>query len=104
MHVDDEYFSLIFKGGTSLSKSYQVIERLSEDIDFQITQKPITDKLGKGVRRKKLRDFRYGLVNSLKNANFNAPEERVKVFYEGRFMSIRAEFNRAQLLLWRAKI
>lgn len=33
-------YSFIFKGGTSLSKAYKVINRFSEDIDLTITQKP----------------------------------------------------------------
>ena len=30
----------VFKGGTSLSKAYKVIERFSEDIDLTVTTKP----------------------------------------------------------------
>ena len=37
--TDDNYYSLVFQGGTSLSKGYQVIQRLSEDVDFRIIEK-----------------------------------------------------------------
>src|SRR5579872_5288082 len=87
-HVKDEYFDLIFQGGTSLSKGYQVINRLSEDIDFRVVIKPATNTLGKEARRKRLRDFRYELINALMTAGFSIAKEDIKVFYEGRYMSI----------------
>lgn len=37
--VDDDYFTLVFQGGTSLSKGYQIIQRLSEDVDFRVVLK-----------------------------------------------------------------
>lgn len=90
--INDDYFELIFQGGTSLSKGYQVIQRMSEDVDFRITQKPKTITLGKEARRKKLRDFRYELVSALKYTGFTVSEEDTRVLYEGRFMSIQAKF------------
>ena len=35
-------YPVVFKGGTSLSKAYRVIDRFSEDIDITFTE-PITD-------------------------------------------------------------
>ncbi|MDF2592396.1 MAG: hypothetical protein K0S75_1862 [Clostridia bacterium] len=42
--------SIIFKGGTSLSKCYKLIERFSEDIDLNYDNG--TDKLTEGMRKK----------------------------------------------------
>lgn len=91
--VEDDYFSLAFQGGTSLSKGYQIISRLSEDADFRVILKPAAFSLGKEIKRKRLRDFRYALIEALSNADFSIDKEAVKVFYEGRFMSIRALFD-----------
>ena len=33
-------FSIVFCGGTSLSKGYRLIDRMSEDIDFKIVVPP----------------------------------------------------------------
>lgn len=90
--IDDDYFELIFQGGTSLSKGYQIIRRLSEDVDFRVLQKQKTLTLGKEIRRKKLRDFRYALIEELKKTGFLVSEESIRVLYEGRFMSIQATF------------
>lgn len=97
--VEDEYFALVFQGGTSLSKGHQVISRLSEDVDFRIIQKSQV-KLGKENKRKKLQNFRYNLVQALKDAKFQVPEEAVRVFYEGRFMSVQAEFQSPQKITY----
>ncbi len=91
--IKDPYFDLIFQGGTSLAKGHRVINRLSEDIDFRVTLKPEATTLGKEVRRKRLRDFRHALVETLKNTGFIVAKEQIKVFYEGRFMSIRASYK-----------
>jgi hypothetical protein len=48
--------SIIFKGGTSLSKAYGLIERFSEDIDLIIDRHLLGfDKLDSGTKIKKLR-------------------------------------------------
>lgn len=36
--IQDPRFQLVFSGGTSLSKGYQLIQRFSEDIDFKVVK------------------------------------------------------------------
>lgn len=91
--INDDYFELIFQGGTSLSKGYQVIKRMSEDVDFRVIQKSKALSLGKEARRSKLRDFRYALIDGLKESDFTISDEDTRVLYEGRFMSIQAKFS-----------
>ena len=91
--IEDDYFELIFQGGTSLSKGYCLINRLSEDIDFRVRLKDSAKKLGKDAKRRQLRSFRYSLIDALVNGGFVIHPENVKVFYEGRYMSIRASFD-----------
>jgi len=99
-NVKDEYFELVFQGGTSLSKGYQIVRRMSEDVDFRVIKKPAARKFGKEALRKKLRNFRYGLVQALQDADFKVPKEGIRTFYEGRFMSIRAEFNGSEKITY----
>lgn len=91
--AEDDYFSLVFQGGTSLAKGYRVVNRLSEDIDFRIILKPGVATIGKEQKRKRLRDFRYTLIDALSQAGFCISKDQVKVFYEGRFTRIHAEFK-----------
>lgn len=94
--IQNDYFGLVFQGGTSLSKGYGVISRLSEDIDFRVISKPACSSLGKDAKRRELRSFRHALVGVLVNADFNVNPDNVRVFYEGRYMSIRALFDGSQ--------
>ncbi len=70
-------YPVVFKGGTSLSKAFQVIERFSEDIDITFTEhlgearrkklkydilKPIADELGLVIRN-------FDSIESDKNLN-----------------------------------
>ena len=98
--IPNNYFELVFQGGTSLSKAYGVISRLSEDVDFRVISKPACFSLGKDARRHELRLFRRALVESLVNAGFDIQAQDIKVFYEGRYMSIRASFDGAQGIVY----
>jgi predicted nucleotidyltransferase component of viral defense system len=98
--LSNDYFELVFQGGTSLSKGYGVISRLSEDIDFRVISKPACLNLGKDARRRELRLFRHALVETLVNDGFEVQSQDVKVFYEGRYMSIRASFDGAQGIVY----
>ena len=94
--IQNDYFGLVFQGGTSLSKGYGVINRLSEDIDFRVISKTACTGLGKDAKRRELRSFRHELVSTLVHAGFDVKPHDVKVFYEGRYMSIRASFDGSQ--------
>lgn len=37
--IENEYFCLIFSGGTCLAKAHKIVKRMSEDIDFKIRLK-----------------------------------------------------------------
>lgn len=45
--------AFVFKGGTSLSKSYHVIERFSEDIDLIIDWRKIVNSVNHGKKDQK---------------------------------------------------
>lgn len=93
--IKNDYFELIFQGGTSLSKGYCLINRLSEDIDFRVRLKPSVSHLGTNAKRTQLRLYRNLLVDTLVKAGFGVQPQDVRVFYEGRYMSIRASFEGA---------
>lgn len=52
---------IIFKGGTSLSKCFKIIERFSEDIDLNYNMNPLTESYRKSYKKKIV-----SCVNSLK--------------------------------------
>src|SRR3989344_3735746 len=79
--VKNDYFELIFQGGTSLAKGYKIISRLSEDSDFRIKMKDSCKKLGKNIIRSYLRDFRYQLIRALEDVEIKVNENSIKVFF-----------------------
>lgn len=64
--------NVVFKGGTSLSKCYDVIKRFSEDIDLNVELEPGQEKVPKKAR-KNLRDRIVESIDSL-GLNFLNPE------------------------------
>lgn len=81
MAVNTAPFRLIFGGGTALGRAYQLIQRMSEDIDLRIIG---VDRPSRG----QLRKLRKSITEALLNAGFkfdpDKPEHR-KTMYEGRY-------------------
>ena len=64
---DWNMFSIIFCGGTSLSKGYGIIDRMSEDIDFKVQIPP---QWTRSKSRRELRGLRERLAQSLEAGGF----------------------------------
>lgn len=60
-------FSVIFTGGTSLSKAHKLIERFSEDVDFRVVAASLVGESVSKVRQA-LSDFKQYLVHLLEQA------------------------------------
>ncbi|MCP4475631.1 MAG: nucleotidyl transferase AbiEii/AbiGii toxin family protein [Gammaproteobacteria bacterium] len=90
--IANEFYELVFQGGTSLSKAHRIIERMSEDCDFRIVLKNSEHSLSKEKRRKTLRDFRHHLIATLQKHGFSIDENAVMTRNEGQFMEIRASY------------
>lgn len=63
--IENEYFRLIFAGGTCLAKAHKIVKRMSEDIDFKIQLKSRSETFSKSRLLKELRKFRTKIVESL---------------------------------------
>lgn len=90
--VSNELYDLIFQGGTSLSKAFRILERMSEDCDFRIHFKG-KQKISKEKLRRTLRTFRHDLLNKLKENSFRIEKDDIKVRNEGQFIHIRANYD-----------
>jgi predicted nucleotidyltransferase component of viral defense system len=67
--VENEYFRLIFAGGTCLAKAHRIVKRMSEDIDFKIQLKNKNGNFSKSRLLKELKKFRRQIVESLNLPN-----------------------------------
>lgn len=72
VHVDET----VFKGGTSLSKAYRLIDRFSEDIDLAV----FSNDKGDGARKKLLKNIESIVAQDLEHiANRCEGIHRVKI-------------------------
>ncbi|KTD69287.1 hypothetical protein Lste_2445 [Legionella steelei] len=92
--IENEYFRLVFCGGTCLAKAHKVVQRMSEDVDFKIQRKSTTDGFSKSYLLKELKAFRLELQSNFAIPNLTASEpvvrnegkySRVEFFYPSEF-------------------
>ncbi len=69
MQIKDPEINLIFCGGTSLSKAFGVIERMSEDIDIKIDIKPLAHMTISG-RKTYLSNYKEKIKSTLTYLGF----------------------------------
>jgi len=72
----------VFCGGTSLSKGYGLIQRMSEDIDFKLI---LPDGWSRSHTRRRLSDLRQRLAVQMREAEFALPEEGITTLNENRY-------------------
>lgn len=85
-NVENEYFRLVFCGGTCLAKAHQIVSRMSEDVDFKIQPKQIEIPFSKTRLLKELKQFRTYIQSQLNLAGLTASEPIVR--NEGRYSRI----------------
>jgi predicted nucleotidyltransferase component of viral defense system len=69
---NDHGVSLVFSGGTSLSKAHGIIKRFSEDLDFVL---PVTPELSMGQRR----SFRQSVIaHILQDGRFKVADDDIQ--------------------------
>ena len=79
-------FSVVFTGGTSLSKGFQIINRFSEDIDFMVLSK-------EEESRSVYRNFRKSLFKKIDDTGLlNVSSEEMIIGNESRFFSFYVDY------------
>lgn len=73
--INKNYPNIIFKGGTSLSKCYDVINRFSEDIDLTVKFEDNLSKNQRAKEQEKLREIIYNCAENLEFVLLNMAEE-----------------------------
>jgi hypothetical protein len=88
--VENEYFRLVFCGGTCLAKAHRIVQRMSEDVDFKIQRKPTTDDFSKSHMLKELKAFRLELQSKFSIPNLIASDPVVR--NEGKYSRVEFTF------------
>jgi predicted nucleotidyltransferase component of viral defense system len=72
-------FTIVFSGGTALSKAHGLTQRFSEDIDFLIvTPEHLSKSISKNSLRTALSKFKNELIEALRRAGFQVSDLKAK--------------------------
>lgn len=63
--LENEYFRLIFAGGTCLAKAHKIVKRMSEDVDFKIQTKEAAKIFTQSRLLRELKKFRSQIMSAL---------------------------------------
>jgi hypothetical protein len=88
---------LTFSGGTCLSKAYQLLERMSENIDLRLRIEN-QDSLSRSALRRALRDSKGSLIETFRAAQFGLPDDAIGARNENRFISFDLAAGASRLL------
>lgn len=83
--IQNEYFRLVFAGGTCLAKAHRIVDRMSEDIDFKIQIKN-NENVSRSRLIKELKEFRAQIKSSLVVPGLAAIEDVAR--NEGKYQRI----------------
>lgn len=88
--IENEYFRLIFCGGTCLAKAHKIVKRMSEDVDFKIQIKNKDMNFSKSRLLKELKEFRAQIKSKLIIPGLITGEPTVR--NEGQYSRIELEY------------
>lgn len=91
--IENEFFRLVFAGGTCLAKAHKIVNRMSEDIDFKIQLKNTSANFSNSRILKELKVFRE-LINAkleIPGLIINPPQVR----NEGKYTRIEISYPHA---------
>jgi len=95
-----EDYSIVFTGGTALSKAHGLIQRFSEDVDFRVIA-PSLEGVNKTQQSKILSTFKKEIIRNLRE-NFDINEEQITANNGNKFVAIEINyptfFSRADAL------
>lgn len=61
--LENDFFRLVFSGGTRLAKAHKIVKRMSEDVDFKIHIKKVEGNFSKTRFLKELKQFRALIIS-----------------------------------------
>jgi len=87
--IENEYFRLIFCGGTCLAKAHKLVQRMSEDVDFKIQLK-VDETFSKSRLKKELKEFREQIRSILTIPDLSVANDTTR--NESRYQQITLEY------------
>lgn len=88
--ISYEDYTIVFTGGTALSKAYSLINRFSEDVDFRISA-PNLELVSKTQQSKLLSGFKKYVIQQLQT-QFEIDESQITARNANRFFSVELNY------------
>lgn len=87
--IENEYFRLVFCGGTCLAKAHKLVQRMSEDVDFKVQFK-INENFSKSRLKNELKKFREKIRSTMLIPDLSVTNDVVR--NEGRYQQITLKY------------
>lgn len=88
-NLENEFFRVVFCGGTCLAKAHKIVQRMSEDVDFKIQLK-ISKNFSNSRLKKELKEFRSLLRSTLILPDLSITNDVTR--NEGRYQQITLKY------------
>lgn len=87
------YYDLVFCGGTCLSKSHRLLDRLSEDIDIKLVPKESLTALNRTQRKNERSAIKAVIQQALRTAGFPEESIELKARDENKYIEFTAKYQ-----------
>ena len=88
--LEEPLVDFVFCGGTSLSKGYRLIERMSEDIDYKLV---VSDSMPKSQRGSFLSDLKYRVISVVEESGFAVPSADIIANDKNHYVSLNLQYQ-----------
>lgn len=89
-HFDSGGIGLVFCGGTCLFKAHNLIERISEDVDFKLI---VPDGLSRSGRKRTLSQFKKRMISVFEQAGYSVPLDQVVARDENSYICMSLQYE-----------
>lgn len=89
-NINYEDYTIVFTGGTALSKAHHLIQRFSEDVDFRVIT-PSLEQVSKSQQSKNLSTFKAAIISNLRTY-FEINDEQITARNGNKFIAIEINY------------
>lgn len=89
-NINYEDYTIVFTGGTALSKAHHLIQRFSEDVDFRVIN-PSLEQVSKSQQSKNLSAFKAVIISNLRTF-FEINDEQITARNGNKFVAIEINY------------
>lgn len=89
-NINFDDYTIVFTGGTALSKAHHLIQRFSEDVDFRVIAQRL-EQVSKSQQSKNLSTFKAAIISNLRTY-FEINDEQITARNGNKFVAIEINY------------